>query len=409
MDISEKTRIATRNTGFFVWLGELNDYVLGYINIWLDFYKKDNFELWIDPNAILANHLKKLTHFSFDSKSEKEEILKKQDIFFEYSKKSINLSFDEIVLNFASEYSPEIIPDLKNAINCHLGRLEKIHRRLNIKHIQGATFYSNNTKSYYLQELMLRQNLAAASDLVRLSILYNKGGTYIDADTLPPLSKLIFRSERVECNSLIELFISETFINRLYPKIVSLEKDTINSLKELIKEVGFDIFYKALKGVYSLKLSKINFTLEDKCLKDSLHLSVKNGGEFNNNILRAHKHSRSVRIILKEISRRYKYIHNMEFDKYYNLEKIPGHYYDRLSKYRLDGLEDIENVTLLLTGPIVILEVLIGISYSLKEIDNETTESEICAMMLKEPYSIGITEQTRMTGQETKSSWLKTI
>ncbi len=409
MFFTKDNLVETRNTGFFIWIGELNKYVLGYIDIWLDFHKDDNFELWIDPNAVLASHLRELITHNIDKPTKKEDILSKQDMFVNYAMNHACKSLDEIIINFAKEYHPSLVSKLLHVIDSNLITIQQVNKRLQIRKIQDSTFYDSSTHNFYLRELMLRQNLAAASDLIRLSILYNEGGTYIDADTLPNLFNLVFEPCFSDTNSILELFTSEMLIRRLYPELITLDNESINTLKNIIKKTNFDIFYKSIKGINDIKISEINLNLDDTCLKDALHLSLKGDKEFNNNILRSHKYSRSVRIIIKEILRRYKYINKMGFDKSKNCKIKLNNYYDRLSNYRLDGLEDIENVTLILTGPIVILEVLIGISYSLKGVDNETTESEICAMMIDDPYSLGITEQTRMTGQETKSSWLKTI
>ncbi|WP_446444294.1 TcdA/TcdB catalytic glycosyltransferase domain-containing protein [Serratia marcescens] len=45
-------------------------------------------------------------------------------------------------------------------------------------------------KYYYYYEIILRHNIASASDIVRLLIIYQYGGTYIDVDTLPYIDNI---------------------------------------------------------------------------------------------------------------------------------------------------------------------------------------------------------------------------
>lgn len=82
----------------------------------------------------------------------------------------------------------------------------------------------------YLFEMFIRSNLAAASDIMRMLILYCKGGVYLDMDTLPDMLHYD--------KSLIEEMI-EAIPNSDFTKREMLDVGITNKSLSLMKECGY--------------------------------------------------------------------------------------------------------------------------------------------------------------------------
>ncbi|MDA0118302.1 TcdA/TcdB catalytic glycosyltransferase domain-containing protein [Vibrio sp. T11.5] len=394
-----------RNVGFFIWIGEPNNCISGYINIWKKSYPNSDFELWIDPSALLAN---KINDVILCGKSSIEERLSCQDRFHSYCRYNSGNSIDTNIIEYSKIHKPEITESLIKHRRKIESDLLSVKNNLNIRYLSENSFYNKETYRLYQKEITLRQNLASASDLARLSLLYKMGGTYIDVDTLPCL-KDTHQIHHINKNSITELVLSESILCKIEPNSRTLSCEQLKHLIDIIKKDCFINFYYITKAIHRVDSFPKFSSLPTLCSNDALHLSVKDDAEFNNNILRCHKQSRLVRIIIKECLRRYRYIELWEYDKPISTRVGNSSYYNRLKNYRLDGLQDIENATLLLSGPVLILEVIIGVYYSLSSTDKNISESEVCTLIQNAPFNLGIRQQTRMTGQETRSSWLKTV
>ncbi|MGM8317419.1 TcdA/TcdB catalytic glycosyltransferase domain-containing protein, partial [Clostridium perfringens] len=77
-------------------------------------------------------------------------------------------------------------------------------------------------KSIYEQELLMRFNLASASDIIRVIVLNKLGGIYLDVDVLPGIKKHIFKDINKPTN------ISEN-------KWQMIQLETIMKYKQYIK------------------------------------------------------------------------------------------------------------------------------------------------------------------------------
>jgi mannosyltransferase OCH1-like enzyme len=58
----------------------------------------------------------------------------------------------------------------------------------------AATIMDDEFRHYYFREIALRANLAAASDILRLHVIYQFGGVYVDCDTLPSLDHVFAKT-----------------------------------------------------------------------------------------------------------------------------------------------------------------------------------------------------------------------
>ncbi|MBO2006751.1 hypothetical protein J4732_07605 [Serratia marcescens] len=74
---------------------------------------------------------------------------------------------------------------------------------------------------YYYYEIILRCNLASASDIIRLLIIYQYGGTYVDVDTLPYTDNIYHGvNKHIEEEGIVE---SDSFLLCVFKKINSEE------------------------------------------------------------------------------------------------------------------------------------------------------------------------------------------
>ena len=98
------------------------------------------------------------------------------------------LSFDEALEAYALSFRksfPKIIELQKYNFNSSLSYLSL---KYNIKDV-AKELELDHFNGYYKLEVILRGKLCAASDIVRLKILYTFGCIYVDTDTLPYLSQ----------------------------------------------------------------------------------------------------------------------------------------------------------------------------------------------------------------------------
>lgn len=82
---------------------------------------------------------------------------------------------------------------------------------------------------YYYYEIILRCNLASASDIIRLLIIYQYGGVYIDVDTLPYTDNIYYnlnnyiKKEGIIENDMFFLFKTACFLNKMNSRVTSSE------------------------------------------------------------------------------------------------------------------------------------------------------------------------------------------
>ncbi|MFC1237017.1 TcdA/TcdB catalytic glycosyltransferase domain-containing protein [Vibrio sp. F74] len=260
----------------------------------------------------------------------------------------------------------------------------------------------------YIQELLLRGNPAAASDILRLSILYNKGGIYIDVDTLPPM-QCIYGPISEEINpNIINVIRSEYFL-RNWRDHHGLGKERNIDLSQLENYLSI-ASNKTLQDIKnkSKEIQSVDFSMKNTyVIKDLISIAgLERSYEYNNNVLISAKGSRLVRIILREIKHRYRFVQKNKYDLGIKNKESSYHSLHRLSNYRYDTFDDKDNVTLFLTGPSVILEVLLSVTYALLNIDRYTSARALSYVLRLNCVSITFSEHTNYTPEHIKSSWM---
>lgn len=192
----------------FVWLGKLGGIQQDYIQAWGGINGGEQgytIKIWYDPQALLASELGR----QIKSFAAKDTLIGEGD-WVDKVIQLQNQAHREISLALSHQTFDQAA---SHFICTHLaGSAEKLER---IKSDNQASFdhfianagtdyvlqdinslaWQGIDKKYYYQELALRQNFAAASDLLRLEILYQQGGAYFDIDFLPQWKPLPFPAE----------------------------------------------------------------------------------------------------------------------------------------------------------------------------------------------------------------------
>nr|Q46342.1 RecName: Full=Cytotoxin-L; AltName: Full=Lethal toxin; Short=LT; Contains: RecName: Full=Glucosyltransferase TcsL [Paeniclostridium sordellii]CAA57959.1 cytotoxin L [[Clostridium] sordellii] [Paeniclostridium sordellii] len=201
----------------FIWIGgQINDTAINYINQWKDVNSDYTVKVFYDSNAFLINTLKKTivesaTNNTLESFRENlndpefdynkfyrkrmEIIYDKQKHFIDYYKSQIEENPEFIIDNIIKTYlSNEYSKDLE-ALNKYIEEsLNKItaNNGNDIRNLEK--FADEDLVRLYNQELVERWNLAAASDILRISMLKEDGGVYLDVDILPGIQPDLFKS-----------------------------------------------------------------------------------------------------------------------------------------------------------------------------------------------------------------------
>lgn len=201
----------------FVWIGgQINDTAINYINQWKDVNSDYNVNVFYDSNAFLINTLKKTivesaTNDTLESFRENlndprfdynkfyrkrmEIIYDKQKNFINYYKtqreENPDLIIDDIVkIYLSNEYSKDI-DELNSYIEESLNKVTE-NSGNDVRNFEE--FKGGESFKLYEQELVERWNLAAASDILRISALKEVGGVYLDVDMLPGIQPDLFES-----------------------------------------------------------------------------------------------------------------------------------------------------------------------------------------------------------------------
>jgi len=171
---------------------------------------------------------------------------------------------------------------------------------------------------YYYYEIILRCNIASASDIARLLIIYQYGGVYIDVDTFPytdnvyhKLNAYITREGIIE-NDMFLLFKTACILNKLEPEVTSskyVEKFNAKALG--VDVVRFDKIKKLIAiDLANFSLNMISPLGEIYIYKNLLAVGAlkRLKGIYFNNFISSHKKSKAVRIILRVMRKRYRFI-----------------------------------------------------------------------------------------------------
>ncbi len=209
----------------FIWIGQVGETQINYMRVWAQVNPDKPVNLWYDPKAFLSYHLNSsikkfvqarllgtvpLSDYRFSLRL-MEEVIGMQDQAFNQIKATLRQggTFDQGAARFLREVLGQSARDIEVTRQKGLASylqwkttLTQVSNRqgnspaIELRDINSLwdNAQESSFRDYYHQEMALRGNLAAASDLVRYEVLNQKGGYYLDADLFPRLNERLYSS-----------------------------------------------------------------------------------------------------------------------------------------------------------------------------------------------------------------------
>ncbi len=409
-------QLEVEKTLHFIWIGDLPDSACATIDLWRKANLDYTVNLWRVKSALLCSHVKGFLNEILSNTNQNYSIIQLQNDLFRFflSQENSAIDFDGAIIKWLRRISPKVGEKAENVLIELKEKENALAKSFNIIYVDDDLNIFKITKKLnflkiFEREVMLRNNLACASDILRLAVLYKFGGVYIDCDTLPCLHKL-FPNSRGDYSQKARLFdayksqIVLEDLQNLKPKIAdktlapilaSLDEEWLTKIQE---DRNFVDKRQVPAGLGGLKV-----------YKDSIRLSSDRNveGDFNNNMIATHRGSRLIKIMLREVAKRYRYLsRNGLIDGSLTRKVFPDPYYNRLDAYRNDGEGGKDHfVTLHLTGPILILEVLLGVCYEVFKLDS--LDQKLLSYLLYQPIvGVSLPNQTMYSLQHLESSWM---
>lgn len=390
----------------FIWIGESVPEVNLYIRVWVKFNPDKKIFLWQDKEASFCDlfHTALFAHVS-KKYSDKYEIeyhlanLRNKAFKFIWNDGDMQSGFNQLAMNFLDLHKITYAQSI-------IYYLEPISDFIKQEEIRMLFIGENETlrKAYYC-ELILRGNLACASDIIRLMVLKKYGGIYLDVDTLPDLSvnfketnSYLKKMNLIENESLSILKSAaflikfgkgeniQSYLRFFYENISNVDYKTFDHVINLIdQDIRYkDILPSALGDVFVYKgmisLSTLPF--------------IK--GVFYSNVICSEVDSRLVKMMLQRIARSYEYLEkNGMLYSIYDIGKFNNErnsFYP--TNYRQDYLGNSMYVTKMLTGPDMIVSTLIRYIKKILKTDLKISEKTIIRILQDESIGIGFTKQT---------------
>ncbi|MCS0418268.1 TcdA/TcdB catalytic glycosyltransferase domain-containing protein [Vibrio diabolicus] len=412
-ELSSLNMYEVPNSCHFIWLGNLNLNSLDYLSIWQK--NTSSLTLWIDSQTQYSSLRNELLTLICNKNG--CNLIKAQNILYQFATKNGISNLDKTLESYSQIYFPELVFKLQLEKEKYSHNLSILESKFEVKDIRGdfeTIFFDDAFKKFYLYETILRGNFAAASDILRILILKLYGGVYIDVDTLPKLeynSTLLQHTSQLTPSllNLVDVVLSHAAASQLLgsnPKNEPQLDGCIELLNAHHPKVLSELEQVISKGLH---FSMFKYPVVHRHLL-SISASKNSLGEFNNNLIAAHPNSKALGIVLREMKKRYRHCetHGYIFEALSNTRMNDDDYYRRLQHYRYDGLKKgvDEEVTLILTGPSLLLEVMIGCAYQLCKLDNEANPSAISYAFKLRQFGLSYSEQTMFTLKHINSSWM---
>jgi len=286
-----------------------------------------------------------------------------------------------------------------------------------MKIMQLFTHEFKDLFKYYCYEVILRGNLASASDIVRLLIIYMHGGIYIDVDTLPYTDHVFHRvNEYLKENNIVEddfLRLSKT--EAILRKINLLDRtSSLNVNCSIFRQGNKTISFQKLSGLLEADMEVFSLQRIEPLGKIFVHKNFLSLGSLKrlkgiyfNNIICSHSNSKSIRIILRIMRRRYVFLERNNCIFNFHSHNKPISYLSRILSWRSELITRQFCVTPILTGPGLIVEVLLGLAYSIFELNTSTTPASIAEYMQDENLGIAFYQHNLDTPEGMSSAWRK--
>lgn len=418
VDLSKIEKSSVPNILHFIWVGDLNEVNTHYIDIWKKTNKDKQIFFWYDKATSLCHLLNNAIQDFVNAKRIKNKVkselkIKNSAFNYIYPKIKEGFSFDELVIEFL----------IKNEIP-----YQKLPKAIEDSWFESRGFIKkcitelfcngfDDFMRYYYYEIILRCNLASASDIIRLLITYQYGGTYVDVDTLPytdniyhGLNKYIEEEGIVESDSLL-LFKTLCFLKKINSEELLSEAVIICDENELgVDAVEFEEIKRLIeRDLCDFSLDMILPLGETYVHKNLLALGSlrRFKGVYFNNFISSHQKSKAIRIILRTMKKRYRFLekNNCIFECYFGDK--PTCYLTRILTWRTELITRDYCVTSILTGPGLIVEVLLGLAYKIFNIEYSFEPYIIAEYMQNSDFGIALFQHNIDTPDGACSTWRK--
>lgn len=399
----------------FVWIGDANKLNTNYIDVWSKTNIDKKVNLWHDENTSLINSFhEKIREYAlnhdFDNAIEVERKIKNDAFNFLFPKLCSGCCFDKLIIDFFKQKNIPCQDFTKSTLDLWANVSNVIV--MDIKQLFNGEF--KELFRFYCYELVLRGNLASASDIVRLLIIYRFGGVYIDVDTLPYTDNFFQKTNQyLKENKIIE----DDFI-RLSKTEAILKKIDLPglppSLISILRQKGTSICEKQFSYLIESDMKDFSLQCIEPLGKIFVHKNLlllgslkRLKGVFFNNVICSHANSKIIRIIIRVICRRYVFLEKNDCIFNFNSKNNPDNYLSRLLGWRDELITGKSCVTPILTGPGIVIEVLLGMAYSLFDIDISTPPETIAEYMQRDSLGIAFFQHNLDTPEGVLSTWRK--
>lgn len=416
VQLNQHSKVLVPDLLHFVWVGDTNQVCTDYIDIWEQTNQDKEIFFWCDLNLSQCHSFhssikKFLIKCDVENYYEAERNLKNDAFNYIYPRLIEGECFNDCVNDFFMDNGIEPVPGPASFLNSWFEG-----KRIKVKNLNTLFNESNEEfRRFYYYEIILRGNLAGASDIVRLMIIHSLGGTYIDVDTMPytdhvfeGLNALLEKSNAVE-DDFLRIFKTKKILNVLSQFECSNDEYIENykygehfSLawhKEVLDVIDADASNFTLRDILPLEAIFVHENL--------LALGAVKGlkGLYFNNFISSHSGSKTVSIILRTMKKRYCFLEKNDciFNFYDRGDNT--HYLSRLLTWRCELINKNYSVTSVLTGPGLIVEVLIGLAYQLLDLDDNITPDLVADYMHDKEIGIALFHHNLYTPEGVLSSW----
>lgn len=389
----------------FIWIGEISKMQLKHVELWAKRNNDYRVMLWMDPKTLLAGELLKAKKATLRSdETSKDEALRVQRQCWYFSQER-NIFNDEIIAEYLTDVSgKKSLSRYINKARKEFTNIKSSYRNIKIMDINTLTSkYKNRGRlKIYNFEIFYRTNLAAASDVIRLLVLSEFGGIYIDIDTLPKINIDFPHTDRHltdnnlhdQHNEKIEA-TKNTMAFEKFWQIENKERKTFESNdcfdnSALFNAIKKDLCSTGRNSVFcSLKEIRIPFDIP------LLSRHKKNINVFFSNVIVTNSNSTTIDLSLKIINENYRKIFSL-VEK--NIQS------DFIFNYALDGYKNNSRVTLNISGPGVLLRAIFLTIIDTLELPQDIPESALLGFL---NTHLSFTEQTMETESGLASSWME--
>ncbi|MCT4702546.1 glycosyl transferase [Enterobacteriaceae bacterium H20N1] len=403
----------------FVWIGDLQALNLEYINIWQQVNNDKIINLWLDEDCMLCHrfHILLAQHAKVvapQDSNQKLITLQNEAFHYIYPRLDKNHTFNVLAMQFLESINVEL-PQYSQTASTILAKLTDRINLKSISHVFSEKFAE--LKKYYYYEIIIRGNFACASDIARLLILYHYGGIYIDVDTLPAIdscfakTKMVLRKYITSHNEYITAAMAEATLQKLSPgHECEINISTyLNKPSDIPLPIRHIINCSIREDVKKLSITDLPALGKVLCYKNLILQSAvpSLSGVYFNNVIGAFPHSKTLSIVLRTIKKRYRFLEKNNAIFTCIRAHTTHHYLARLLTYRYEAIASTGEVTLALTGPGVIVEVLLGLGYQLLKLNEDIPPYFLSIFMQNDLYGIAFFGHTLHTPEGLVSTWMK--